>query len=278
VGDACESAAADEVAFLKAEKLVSYSYLGITGADTVTTSEVFVFCLYFDSADIETPEGTVSAGFFVQTEEFGDCSITTSSPAGDMYPPLVLDPGSPGVAANGTVSVDLLPSASSPGFYTSDYASYPDLLALGFDAGQTITYNFPGGADINAFTGSTEVPADVQLISPDFTDPNLTLDRNSALNVVWTAGNPSDTVEVALRASTQEPTSFVFVSCKCADTGSTTVSADLMSRLPADSASISLTVSRIREVELSLPLKVGSGTAMLKGMASVDRTWLFLGN
>jgi len=199
-----------------------------------------------------------------------------------------LDPGDPGRASHDTAGVDLHrgnPASFDPpmpfmaGLFNPDETS-SELLAMGLDAGQTITFSFPGGADIGAFSGSVEVPADLNVTSPDLDDPNLVLDLNGDLDVVWDAGNSSDTVSVTVGGSTFDMSggslTSVSIMCEFPDTGSGTVPASLTARIPSDAQNTVISISRINQEDVSVRLNRTGGTGIVRLGGSVGVTRVFM--
>ncbi len=79
--------------------------------------------------------------------------------------------------------------------YAPDYAVV-SLIELGFDAGTTVVFDFPGGGDIEAFSGSVDVPSDLVLLTPDLMGGNYAYVEGATVNVQWkpaeTASNVDD--------------------------------------------------------------------------------------
>jgi hypothetical protein len=239
-----------------------------------------------------------------RTETIGGCTVTTTTftftfdpnnPSATSFTPqgfAPLDPGNPGVADNGTVTINLLrgnPAQTDPpqpflaGVFSPDPAA-GDLLARGLDSGQTIRFSWPGGADIGAFADSIGVPAEITVLSPDLRDPNLTISTGSDLNVRWTAGNSSDRVLVLLSASqsssqTNPDGTFttnsmsVSIDCESADNGSGTVPAQALSRLPGPVQFISVHRQRTKNVPVSLLRTGGQGTVLFLGSTSLSHSF-----
>ena len=107
-------------------------------------------------------------GTTVTREQMGNCEILTSDlnitvdpdePFVSPFTGSALDPGNPGTAGNGEVSVQLQsgdPFATDPPNPLAAGSFSPvedDLLALGFAPGDAITFEWPGGADVGPFVG-----------------------------------------------------------------------------------------------------------------------------
>ena len=161
------------------------------------------------------------------------------------------------------------------------------MLNLGFGPSQDISFSFPGGTDIGPFNTSVAVPADIVVLSPDLADQNLSLNLSETLDLLWVAGNPADIVVFTIVVSSFDTSvdpdgnvtstgSTVFVSCDFSDNGSGNVPASAMASLPTSgglSSSTSLTFSRTRTVQASVPLMRvgGNGTVRVTGSTNVSR-------
>lgn len=293
----------------------------LTAAFTVALSnltgdiESFMLTGSFLIADIDLlgqlGMGAALPGFETETREIGGCTLTTQTFTITADTELdvsgllnfggigALDPGAPGTAGNGSASVQMLPGdpnqfdppqPSLAGMYAP--AETPEtLVSMGFDAGQQVTFSFPGGADIGAFQVSVNLPERVNVTSPDLTDPNLSLDLGSPLNVTWAAGGGSETVTVmVLSGSVQIVTNpdgttaisglNVIAQCEFPDNGSGTVPTNVLTELPADGAITvtTLTVTRTRQAEVAVPLNrvAGNGVVQVIGQAGVSRALIAL--
>jgi len=287
----------DVVGQLNATKFVAYTGFGGTpGLDSMSETYNLSGAFFVASADVG--ESFTMPGITVETEDLGECQVTTATLDLSVLSTTVtaalvgigaLDPGEPGRASNATATVDLLrgdPNDTDPPspYLAGSYDTAEDseqLMAMGFDSNQTVSFSFPGGVDIGAFDAAIEVPPDLEVTSPDLSDTELSLDTGSALTVQWVAGDPSDTVGVTLSASefSGDPatgtTTSVYIWCEFADTGSGTVSAELMDRLPDSSLSTSLGAYRVRQEEVDVPLlRVdGTGIVHLFGESGVTRVF-----
>lgn len=210
-------------------------------------------------------------------EQVGNCTILSqSSPSAPI--PAAFDPGSPGTMSNGAATVDLF----AIGGVVGTLENAVDLHDLGFDAGQRVSFAFPGGFDIGPFSASVRVPADLGLSVPDLDDPALRFDFRKAVNLVWAAGDVSTTVNVTIAAADVDEDGVVqalgagAISCDFPDTGTSTIPVSVTSRLPADPEFIVFTAQRVSSESASVPLTGGgNGTLTLGGLASV--AWTFVG-
>ncbi len=292
----------DRVGTLTASKLLSYYAI----QDEMYTMPVFsltgTFLLRSGSGGQSFSMPGMSVIF-----EYGDpCSVTVYdllyTYQDEEYPVFqtpgvhALDPGNPGTADNGTTQVRLVrdDAVGMATLWSSGYFHPTDgvnLLSLGFDAGQTINFEFPGGVDIGAFDASTTVPADLLVTSPNLSDPNATISLTAPLNLTWVAGSAADTVEVTISGgnsasddnadgSTTVATHFVSVSCSFPDTGAGTVSASLLSRIPPDTQIVTLLVFRNRKTQIEVELKNtdGTGTVEIVGQTGVSRGFMLTGD
>jgi hypothetical protein len=259
----------------------------------------------FLAFDPELVDSISFSGLSVEVEEIGVCTVRTmtmslSVDAG-TYADYgwggigALNPGSSGRATNGFVTVELYPGdpfadfenpyPAAAGMFTPAETD-DELLALGFDAGQTFTFTFPGGPDIGAFDADVDVPPDLDVTVPDLADPATTLDLGAALDVVWVAYDPSDNVMVTLTASENPwfdggdptvtgPLTTTIVTCEFPDTGGGTIPSTVMARTPASASLITLDVARSREEEVSVRLNRVDGDAVVhvRGSAGVSRVF-----
>src|SRR5438552_3218795 len=70
------------------------------------------------------------------------------------------------------------------------------LLGQGFDAGQTVTMSYPGGADLGPLSASNVVPPRIQLLSPEaLTDPHFLVDPNQPFTATWQPAAGDSTCE-----------------------------------------------------------------------------------
>lgn len=235
-------------------------------------------------------------------ERFGACEVMTETvtvdpdrTATDVFGPdgpTVLDPGAAGRADNGVAELTLPrgdpssvdpPDARLAGLFQP--ADDVDPSTLGFDADQSVTFRFPGGADIGAFEANVAVPTWLELTAPNLDDPDLTLDVGLPLELAWTPGDPAGTVTVEVFAAGQiQPTetdgpliltrTSVKLVCQYTDAGSGRVDASLLSRLPADAAVATIRVYRQNESEARVSLAVSSseGIVQVVGRTEVVRT------
>ncbi len=295
----------DTIGTLDVSKEVIYSGLSgvprlIDPSETFSISGTF---LVFDPglfADISF------SGITIEEEPFGECTvrtitIDTTSMGNEEFDAFgftgigALDPGNPGQASNGTVTVNLVagdpftdfdfPMPAVAGIFGTE-ETHEELLDMGFDAGQTITFSFPGGADIGAFETGIDMPPDLDVTAPNLADPDLTLDFGSALDLEWVPGVPSEIVVVDIVANDTpmfgaggddlgESFSMTFVTCEFPDIGSGTIPAEVMARLPAASDFSSLSVARTRQADADAPLNrvAGNGMVEIVARAGVSRSF-----
>ena len=131
------------------------------------------------------------------------------------------------------------------------------LLGQGFDAGQTVTMSYPGGADLGPLSASNVVPPRIQLLSPEaLTDPHFLVDPNQPFTATWqpAAGDSTcekfhiqfanlyDTVVVNGDGSFAGTLDRVVVNCAFPDAAGTgTIPADVMMRLASLPTGLGLT-------------------------------------
>jgi hypothetical protein len=250
----------------------------LDGTNTLPTPrlsfDAFIIAGSFFSVT-STPNGTSPV------EQIGNCQVIadiSSLPPAPAPAIVRLDPGSPGAASSEAATVEVFVSNGVIG--TAEDPA--ELLGLGFDAGQQISFTFPGGSDIGPFAAALEVPSDVGLVSPNLDDPALRLNYTEALDLSWaapaSASAGSTTVNVTVAAATvdEDPPNETLrggvVSCDLPDTGSGTIPASIMSRLPADANVVFLTVIRARTESIGVPLSAG-GTGALTLTGLVTEVW-----
>ena len=224
-------------------------------------------------------------------EQVRECVITRWIGEVAASPVDYLDPGEVGTASVGAAAVDLrIRRPESGQHYGPDYSGTP-LVDLGFDAGATVVFEFPGGDDIAAFSASVNVPADLVLLSPDLTDDSFTYGDGSAINVRWepdeTSSEADDetTTQVWIYLSATNGLAgidgfadardgeWVTVLCAVEDGGTYTVSADIVAKLPdyelAPTFAISVMRVRTKQVEVELT-EGGTGIVQIQGSVEVS--------
>ena len=199
-----------------------------------------------------------------------------------------LDAGTPGRAETDVGGIDLVlmdlgsdPSALSPAaYYMPDTGYAGELLDQDSDAREVVTFSFPGGTDVGAFTASVTLPPEVTVVSPDLADPDLELDLGSALPVHWEPRHFEGGISIAVIATYLDmdlPT-YVSVSAVCdvVDDGSATIPAQVMAALvgPGDLRGVSFRIWRQREVHVDVPLPRvgGTGVVTVTGSTNTERT------
>lgn len=234
--------------------------------------------------DVTRTEETV-AGCTVITIE----STQTVDP-GDPPPTVVnYDPGAPGTADNGSVSVDLL-RESAQGF--ESFVPAGDPLALGFDGGQNVEFSWPGGDDINAFAATIAVPAVVEITTPDLASTSFNVNPGDPVDVAWVPGTDDDSkIAIELLSSITEliqgpgdsqtiNVDSVTVVCLFEDSsGSGTVPGAATSRLQAPASfpllyakSFTALRSNQKNVAVTAPTAGGSRSVLFSGTSSATRS------
>jgi hypothetical protein len=240
--------------------------------------------------------GNVPLPEVTRTEEtIAGCTVvtieSTQTVSPDDPPPSVVnyDPGDPGVADNGSVNVDLV-RESAQGF--ESFAPQGDPLALGFDAGQTIEFSWPGGDDIDPFSDTIAVPPAVEITTPDLESTSFDVDPGDAVSVEWVPGADEDgKIAIELFTSITEflqeqdgsstiNVDSVTVQCLFTDSaGSGTVPGAATARLQA-AASLPLIYSKSfaalrsnsKSVGVTAPTAGGSRSVLFSGTSSVTRS------
>jgi hypothetical protein len=120
-----------------------------------------------------------------------------------------------------------------------------------FVGGERLTVTGQGGAHVAAFRGVVWAPMAVNLLSPT---PFTQLTRDAALPVLWDRGD-GNTVVITVTPSTGFGATVLAgtnLVCVVADTGSTTVPADLVRQLPAAAGGVIVSVTRVRQAEVEV--------------------------
>jgi hypothetical protein len=295
-------------AFASKTKSIQFPIFPIPGVDPVTTA--FNLNGSFFVTDFRDVGMLELEGITVTNEQIDNCTVGTieftsvidpDDPEAMPLPPVglaALDPGNPGRADNGTAGVDLVrgdPTLFDPPLPFIAGVFEPvenDLLALGFDAEQTIALSWPGGADIGNFNGGIMVPAEIDLLSPNLEDPNFEIQVGAPITATWTP-NPTNTNQMTLAVGSTDSTftprpdgridvtsATVNVSCVFADSAGTgTIPGNLTDRLSPNALFRSFTVSRIGMEQLQVPLRRSGGMGLvdLVGETSVSRSIIDFG-
>jgi len=207
----------------------------------------------------------------------------------------VLDPGTAGVVAHGESSATMIRLydflqqfgmhemiETSP-YMFGMYMQSPDFLP-GVGHGDTVTYSWPGGLDIDAFAIDVPLPGALNLTSPviiesEFGYPTTEIDFENDLEIVWDASVPGDLIEIEIRRTVMDLMTFEStygtISCLVQDTGSHTISADLLSQLADISGNglvyvmTNFEISRKSLATVPVPLRNG-GEGNLTVITSTD--------
>ncbi len=215
-----------------------------------------------------------------------------------------LDTGSPGSLTNGTSTVAM----KRPLDYYYDFSgtgSLEDLgynaleawmggfffeetiTASGFDNGDTVTYSWPGGLDIGAFTASGSLPGRLTLTAPAslatiFDAATL----QNGLTITWdTAGQGTCItfiLETLVLEASNNPVRLGALVCKAADDGTFTIPPEALAQLPQSSALITAQLNylfakrqAISTVEAPLARGNGSGYVVLNLGTEPVMKWSF---
>jgi hypothetical protein len=198
----------------------------------------------------------------------GDCTITTLafddvSPVTSESQPL--DAGAMGALSNGPTTALLTWLGEGV------YGGPSDLANQGFAAGQTIAFEFPGGADVGAFLAPIDLPGELTVSAPDLFAADLSIDTTAALSVEWSADGTADQVSVVI--STSNATTIVTLSCTFGDSGSETIPQAAMECLLADALSTSITVTLTNNAVFNVNLEAGgTGAVQLTAQSGLSRS------
>lgn len=197
----------------------------------------------------------------------------------------ILDPGSPGEMANGILTTPMR-RASEFGFlfgmFFSDYSA-DDTASFLYEPGDLLTFSWPGGFDIGAFSESIELPGNPTLTSPSFEEGyvGFPFPLDQALAVAWTPGG-SDYVCIQLIAnSINEDTgefATTMIICVEEDDGDHIIPQDLMLQLPEDGPDTTLMVWMNFSMNNSKAIQVplvhgGQGRMLMTGTSSANASW-----
>jgi hypothetical protein len=257
------------------------------GLPTTVTDDFYIDAMFTkieiigDPPDVDRTE---------TVETFGACTVTTVeliAPNGGA-PPFTItnyDPGAPGQASNGTQTVDLL-RYSGGGFESFAPDFDVNLYDLGFDGGQTVTFSWPGGDHINAFTDSIAVPPVVTITAPDLESGTFDVVPGEALDLTWDDdGKLTVTVATSNSTLTQQTleSHSVTIVCEFAEgSGAATIPAGATAKLleagaPPAIYSRNFTASRVnsKEVNVSAPTVGGSRVVVLTATSELTRSLYF---
>jgi hypothetical protein len=197
-----------------------------------------------------------------------------------------LDAGSPGALTNGTQNVAM----KRPLDYYYDFqgdGSLQDLgyallepwmggfffqqgfAAQGFNNGDTLSFSWPGGVDVGAFTAQGAVPGRLSLTAP--TDLSTAFEADALQNglaVTWNTEGAGSYVSLVLETVVIDnifgPVHVGAVVCRAADDGSYTIPASALTQMPQLSTQVGrqinyLIAKRVTSAKVSAPLTRDDG-------------------
>lgn len=202
----------------------------------------------------------------------------------------ILDPGSPGNMTNGTLSTpmrrlsDIFPdyNVQDYGMFMSDYGTdYGDMFL--YEPGDLLTFSWPGGFDIGAFSNNITLPGTAVPTNPSFEmgGVGIPFPLDQALAVTWVPGG-SDYVGLQLGATiTNTVTGYyatTLIICNVEDNGAYTIPRDMMLQLPEDGTDTTLMVwlnfSMNNSKSINVPLvHGGQGRMLMTGTSSANASW-----
>jgi hypothetical protein len=169
-------------------------------------------------------------------------TITLSDTLQNTPPTTIQLDGGPVINVNGPNGAKQIPQRN--GVYFAQVGGGIPLPIPGFfgpmplylDPGTYTIDNGGGGADVGPFTATLNVP------SPGFVwtnaDANLTIDRSAGIDIQWSGGDPATNVLIhGVVGISGAGGSFGSLDCSAPNTGEFFVTPDLLSLLPATSAS-----------------------------------------
>jgi hypothetical protein len=130
----------------------------------------------------------------VTTEMVSGCTVVTTEltntfDQNDLPTIDNLDPGAPGKADNGSTELDLLRMVSEG---AESFEPAGDPASSGYGPSQTVMFSWPGGSDINSFSGSVQVPSEIKITSPDITSANFDVVPGQPVAFEWMPGSDQD--------------------------------------------------------------------------------------
>lgn len=201
----------------------------------------------------------------------------------------ILDPGSPGEMSNGILSTPLRRISEiyegmevrDYGVFVSDFSEDYDNMYL-YEPGDTLSFSWPGGFDIAAFTEAIDLPGDPGQVTPVSVEAvGIPFPLDEALEVLWTPAD-SDYVEIHLGVmvtnETDDSYEMSIIICHVPDNGAYTIGQDLMQQLPVDSTDTTMTVwmnfSLNNSREIRVPLTHGGdGRMLMTASARTNGSW-----
>lgn len=211
------------------------------------------------------------------------------SPWDDTMNIPVLDPGSPGEMSNGSLETPLRrisemyedTEVRDYGVFFGDFSENYDNMYL-YEPGDTLSFTWPGGFDIGAFTEAIDLPGDPGEVYPASVEADdIPFPLDEALNVTWTAGG-SDYVEIQLGVmltnDIDDSYQLSLIVCHVPDNGAYTIGQDLMQQLPADSPDTTMNVwinfSQNNSREIRVPLtRGGQGRMLMTASSRINGAW-----
>jgi uncharacterized protein (TIGR03437 family) len=207
---------------------------------TVTNSAVATF-QKFAAADVGSGYGNVSQGA---------CIVVPPAPAGGLYPPTGLNPGT--LTATASTGGVPLTAVGATGMYV---AQLPAAAITG--TGGTVTVSGAGGANVGSFSTT------IALQNP-LTWTNkaalTSIDQTKGATVTWTGGFPNSTVEVNGHTSALVNGNALLVNFYCqaaASAGQIVIPASVTLALPPGIGTLSVTNSTSPKTFVATGLDLG---------------------
>ena len=197
-----------------------------------------------------------------------------------------LDAGSPGSLTNGTKNISMMRpldyfydfqgngSLSDLGYATLEtwmggFFFQDNLVSQGFNNGETVTFAWPGGVDMGAFSAQGVIPGRLTLTAP--TDLSTAFEDDALQNglpVTWNTTGQSNYVSLILETividSAFAPVRVGALVCKANDDGSYTIPASALAQMPQVTTKGSLQLNylfarRHTATSATVPLTRGNG-------------------
>ncbi len=214
-----------------------------------------------------------------------------------------LYPGAPGTVTNGTETINMVTPLDhfrahhGGGEFSelddryqflqpwmSGFFHQEDFLNEGFDFGDTLTYTWPGGLDLGAFSVSGVMPGELTFTAPDSLQAISSEDAlANGLTVEWDTENTGDFITLVVQTvvidNSESLVDLGVIVCRLIDDGSYTIPAEKLAELPQAEGNISLKVNYLLAIRRAVatadvPLVHNEGNgyvALLTGPAPTNK-------
>ncbi|MBN2311402.1 MAG: carboxypeptidase regulatory-like domain-containing protein, partial [Candidatus Hydrogenedentes bacterium] len=217
-------------------------------------------------------------------------------PDGEVFG--ALDPGSPATLTDGTDTIDMLRPLDyyyelfGDGYWDTLGYAYLEpwmggwfvqspAVSSAFDNGDVLTYTWPGGVDIGAFSVTGQIPGRLNFTAPATLNGILDAEPLADLTLQWDATTPGDLVTIVLETvvldTAKSSLEFGVVVCRVADDGEYTIPAATLAQLPAADGLFAVRTNfllavRHEIVKQPVPLPRAGGTGYVVLFSSPEPT------